>query len=489
MDLIGQVWNERYEILAKIGSGGMGDIYRAHDRQRSCTVAIKVITSIYQDQDSYLLKFQHEAQAMAQLQHPNIVRFYELVTDHHPPFLVMDDIPGSSLNKLLERGHSLPLDRAAHIFDQVCKALSYAHKESILHRDIKPGNILLGQDDKAYLSDFGLALLADQTRTTTDSSSKSNTSGSPPYMAPELWENQEPDKRTDIYALGVCLYEMLTGHLPFDPDEPRSWAYHHKSKPPQPPTRYNRKIPRRVEQVILKALAKQPDDRYASIDEMHDALHDAWHKWPEFSSSQARPNHTWLLGLLVAVISVTGLGLSWFVWQSKPTAQTSKIETGSPDVKSVNLVAVSENGHQIKTWTPLAPTETPLPTNTHTPSPPVPTSTSTATPSPTWTPTQTPSTTPLPYLVVQEPELIVYDGPSTAYNVRGQARKGDRLPVTGKLLDGTWWQVEYLGWPGWVMAQFVAIHTIHDAVPVTTPPPHRPIGPRSFNSFRSLRLW
>jgi serine/threonine protein kinase len=255
------------------------------------------------------------------LNHPHIVRFYELVQDVEPPFLVMDYVEGQSLTQLLEarQGEPLSLAQVARIIYQIGGALHLAHQQGIYHRDVKPSNVLIDRNDKAYLVDFGIALLVDRTRLTTG-----EMPCTPIYAAPEQWMEEPVDARTDVYALGVLLYELLTGHPPFAGRFPALIRQILEERPTEP-SQWNSDIPPRVERVILKALAKAKDDRYPDAATMCDALRAA----QEASAYDSVPQQEQPLSFYRIQCRQPGVACTTFLWTQRPTVAVPGRRRGS----------------------------------------------------------------------------------------------------------------------------------------------------------------
>jgi len=256
----------QYHITALIGRGGMAVVYRAYQASMNREVAIKVVGNQSDDLE-FVSRFEREASVIAQLEHPHILPVYDFGRTLGVLYLAMRLVEGGSLDSRL-RIAPLPVDQAARMFTAIASALTYAHQHGVIHRDIKPNNILLDTQDYCYLADFGLAKTIQHTTHLTASGS---VMGTPSYMSPEQWRSENVDQQADIYALGVMLYEMLTGKLPFESDTPFGLMYLHLDSMPTPPHTLNPALPEKLNDVISKALAKKPADRYASADAMaHD---------------------------------------------------------------------------------------------------------------------------------------------------------------------------------------------------------------------------
>ncbi len=267
--LIGQQLDE-YRLEALLGQGGMARVYRALDVRLKRWVAIKVIDTPFRTDADYIKRFEREAQAIAQLEHPHIVRLYRYGEANGLLYMAMQYLEGAPLNELLatyrsESGFIEPT-AASRIVREVCLALDYAHRRGVIHRDVKPANIILNQQGQAILADFGLALL-------TQVGTQGEIFGTPHYMAPEqAMSSASAVAQSDLYAVGVILYEMFTGVLPFDAAQPLDIAMQHMTKPPRSPRQIRPELSRKLEAVILKSLAKDPTGRYATGRALSNAL-------------------------------------------------------------------------------------------------------------------------------------------------------------------------------------------------------------------------
>ncbi|MCA9944569.1 MAG: protein kinase, partial [Anaerolineales bacterium] len=259
--LIGQQLDE-YELVSLLGYGGMARVYRGRDIRLKRDVAIKVIDAVYRADEAYRARFEREAQAIAQLEHPHIVRLYRYGEVSGLFYMAMQYIPGRDLSgylaELKAQDERIPALEAARFVRELCGALDYAHSKGIIHRDVKPSNILLGEDGRSYLTDFGLALLA-------DSETKGDIFGSPHYLAPEqAISSASVVPQSDLYAVGVVLYEMFTGQRPFEGAAPLEIAMKQMGELPPSPQEIRPDLSPALTAVILKALAKEPGDRYGN---------------------------------------------------------------------------------------------------------------------------------------------------------------------------------------------------------------------------------
>ena len=259
----------RYEILERIATGGQGTVYRARDTVLDRVVAVKVINQPVTDDPQYLDALQREARLAARLDHPNVTRVYDFQVEDGTAFITMEYVP-DSLDKHIRAGQPLPYQEAVEIAVQVCRGLAHAHENGVIHRDIKPQNILLTEDGTVKVSDFGIArALASSTRSQTNS-----VMGTPHYMAPEQWESGRLDARLDQYGLAIVLYETLSGMPPFQGESMAALFVQHREAP-VPPIPGHLDVPRAVEDVVRQALEKNPEDRFANASAMAGALEGA----------------------------------------------------------------------------------------------------------------------------------------------------------------------------------------------------------------------
>ncbi|MBA3871856.1 MAG: serine/threonine protein kinase [Anaerolineae bacterium] len=258
----------QYEILSKLGSGGMAHVYRARQTSVDRDVAVKVIRTDLTEDAAFTERFAREARTIASLSHLHILKVFDYGQQEGIAYLVMELLEGGSLSTLIQKNGALALPTAARILKQIAGALDYAHDKGIIHRDLKADNVLLDTAENAYLTDFGIARLLNDTSKMTQTGT---IMGTPAYMAPELWTGAAADKRADIYALGVILYEMINGNTPFSGDTPFVIMYQHLNEVP-PVDKLGEGLPEAVEEVILKAMAKKPEDRYSSGGELANAF-------------------------------------------------------------------------------------------------------------------------------------------------------------------------------------------------------------------------
>lgn len=262
--LIGQHLNGRYKILEAIGGGGMAQVYKANDLILDRIVAVKVLRPELVGDEEFVKRFHREAQSTTSLDHPNIVSVYDVGYDEPYYFIVMEYVEGTTLKQYIQKRGVIPVDEAVHIMKQMTSAISHAHANHIIHRDLKPHNILLDEYGNAKVTDFGIATAMTQTTITRTNA----VMGSIHYLSPEQARGGIVDEKTDIYSLGIVLFEMVTGRLPFTGDSAVSIVIKHLQEEIPFPTTFNPTIPQSVENIILKAVHKDPNYRYASVSEM-----------------------------------------------------------------------------------------------------------------------------------------------------------------------------------------------------------------------------
>ena len=264
---IGRMLDDRYEILELIGSGGMANVYKARCHRLNRLVAIKILKSDLADNADFRRRFRDESRAVAQLSHANIVSVYDVSTSGETEYIVMELIDGITLKQYMERRGRMDWRESLHFISQIMRGLSHAHSRGIIHRDIKPQNIMVLRDGSVKVADFGIACLANASQTLTQEAL-----GSVHYISPEQARGDRIDARSDIYSAGVVLYEMLTGRLPFEGDSAVSVAIQHLSSVPLAPRDIDPSIPEPLELICMKAMNSDPDKRYPTADAMLEDL-------------------------------------------------------------------------------------------------------------------------------------------------------------------------------------------------------------------------
>jgi serine/threonine-protein kinase len=261
--------NGRYRIIDRIGSGGMSVVYKAQDLSLGRIVAVKVLHENLTDDEGFLRRFQREAHAAANLSHPNIVTVHDIGQDGNRHFIVMEYIDGRTLKQLVrlqnQQGRPLSVQRALDLAIQICAGIGYAHRANLIHCDVKSQNILVTKDERVKVADFGIArAMSEATQHTVDS----QIWGTPHYFSPEQAAGQPATPASDVYAIGVVLFELLTGRLPFIADTHTALALKHMQEPPPRASEINPLVPQQIDQILQKVLAKEPAARYRTGDQL-----------------------------------------------------------------------------------------------------------------------------------------------------------------------------------------------------------------------------
>ncbi len=260
-----QVFGDRYRIEETLGRGGMATVYRGTDTVLGRAVAIKVLAPQFAQDPAFVDRFRREAQAAARLNHPNLVGVYDTGSDNGTHFIVMEYVEGRTIEDFLSKGGRMMPERAIEVATAVCDGLAYAHREAVIHRDIKSGNIMITKQGRVKVMDFGIA------RITTTPDTLSQTAavlGTAAYLSPEQAQGEPVDARTDIYSLGVVIHEMLVGHVPFRGESAVAVAYKQVHENPPPPSKENADVSPALDAVVMRALAKNPANRYQTADEL-----------------------------------------------------------------------------------------------------------------------------------------------------------------------------------------------------------------------------
>lgn len=416
------VLNQRYRLLDKIGEGGMAEVFRAEDTLLERTVAVKLLREQYAADPDFLARFQQEARSAAKVAHPNIVGVYDVGSDGRANYIVMEYVEGPSLKTLIREGAPFGVARSVDVAVQMLTALSFAHQKGLIHRDVKPQNILIGADGQVKVADFGIARAANTPQLTTTGVVLATVQ----YCSPEQAMGKVATAASDIYSVGVVLYEMLTGNLPFEADSPVAVALKHLRETPRPPRELNPAIPRRLESIILQALAKEPERRFQTAADMRQALR-TYQQFGEEATAIYRR-------VAPGAGAGAGTGSAAGASGSAAPARSRPAPSGGVDWLAVALgllvfllVAgavplalrvyslyfepqIGPGPTQVPVTTQVAPTYTPAPMPTATPEPPTPT------PVP---PTPTPSTSvTLPRLIGRPYEQVRRELDDLRLNVR-----------------------------------------------------------------------
>jgi serine/threonine-protein kinase len=264
----GSTFAGRYQIIEELGHGGMGRIYRAVDNKLNEEVALKLIRPEIAADKRTLERFHNELKLARKISHPNVGRMYELLEENGVHFITMEYVPGEDLKSSIRRFGQLPIGKSISITKQICEGLAEAHKIGVIHRDLKPSNIMVDKEGNAKVMDFGIA----RSLKTKGITGEGVSVGTPEYMSPEQVEGKEAEQRSDIYSLGIILYEMLTGRVPFEGDTPFTIGVKHKSEIPRNPKELNAQIPEDLSRLILRCLEKDEEKRYQSAGEVRSGL-------------------------------------------------------------------------------------------------------------------------------------------------------------------------------------------------------------------------
>ncbi len=504
-DLINQRLGQ-YEIAAVLGRGGMATVYLARQTSMDRDVAIKVMARELADDEQFIARFQHEAQVIARLQHPHILPVIDFGREGKNIYIVMRLVRGGSLDDRLKSG-PLDLPLASRMLSQIASALTFAHEQGIIHRDLKPNNVLLDERDNAYLTDFGIAkMLAGTSKLT----ATGNILGTPAYMAPEQWRGEAVDARTDTYALGVVLYEMVLGQLPFSGDTPYTLMYKHFNDAPPPPRALNPDIHPAIEAVILKALAKEADARYQSTEAMaHDFAEAVRAVETGVGPAPVDGLEATVIGAEVSGVPVTAQrpaarppDQASTLAPQTPAEPTAASRGGAPapetptpapapaapparrgpgpimlGLAGLLIVAILGGGAYFlfgggeddpATETPVANLASPTEESTNTLAPPTDTDTPEPTATDTLTPTATVTDTPEPSPTATEgttratvltQQAHVRRGPGAGYDIVATLQRDQSVLVIGVSEDGGWYEVAGGGVAGvgWISAETVRI--------------------------------
>lgn len=350
--MIGKTLGGRYEVLEKIDSGGMAYVYKALCKKTEREVAVKILKSEFAGSSEYVERFKREAQAAFQLEHENVVQVYDVGYDENSYYMVMEFISGPTLKNIIETSGFLPEKQAIEYALQICSALSSAHKNGIIHRDIKPQNILVNENDVAKITDFGIAKSV-----SSHAESDSQVIGSVYYVSPEQAKGEKVDQRTDIYSFGIMLYEMLTGELPYKGEKSISVALKHINEQITPPKRLNNEISESLNKIIIKATSKNKKDRYSNIAELKKdltlALVDKHGEFVDittntvrkFSPVNIRKNNIWKIAVItvtLAMLIVAGVfgGNAIFGTEEEPPVTETLLRV--PSTIGMNLIDAQE---------------------------------------------------------------------------------------------------------------------------------------------------
>jgi serine/threonine-protein kinase len=348
--VIGELVADRYELEELVGTGGMSSVFRAHDRMLERKVALKVLHEQYTEDDEYVERFRREARSVAQLSHPNIVSVIDRGEADGRQFIVFEYIDGDNLKAVVDARGPIPVETAVSLAHQIARALAFAHEHGLVHRDVKPQNVLLNGDGSAKVTDFGIARSLDVKHGMTQTGTVLGTSD---YIAPEQAQGQTVSAQTDVYSLGVVLYELLTGEVPFPGENFVAVAMRHINEPPPSSHERRPEVPPRLDAAVQRAMAKDPGDRFPSMDAFcaelaaclqelgRDADPDAtvYAPPPPVAAPRvrtARPPRRrsgvppWLPVAAVAVIAVVALAAALIAWQHSRNKGTATPHVTAP---------------------------------------------------------------------------------------------------------------------------------------------------------------
>jgi eukaryotic-like serine/threonine-protein kinase len=342
--MIGQLIDDRYQVEELIGTGGMSSVYRAHDTILGRHVALKVLHEHFSNDEEYVERFRREARAIARLNHPNIVTVIDRGEFEGRQFIVFEHVSGENLKELVQREGPLPVQEALALTRQVARGLAFAHEHGIVHRDVKPQNVLLDEEGSPKVTDFGIARSLDPQEGLTQTGTLLGTSD---YIAPEQASGRRVDERSDQYALGVLLYELLTGEVPYPAETFMAVAMRHLRDPVPSVRERRREVPPEVDAIVARAMAKNPNDRFPSVEAMAAAIEAALGETgPEAATGIIRPaparrprprserrRNYWRLILALLVVAAGALALYLLVGRS---------DEGGGQIGSVRLTALRD---------------------------------------------------------------------------------------------------------------------------------------------------
>lgn len=355
----GTLFAGRYEIIEELGRGGMGAVYRAEDTKVEQEIALKLIKPEIASDKTTIQRFQNELKTARQISHRNVCRMYDLGEDGDTRFITMEYVRGEDLKSFIRRSKRLSIATAVDIAAQICEGLAEAHRLGVVHRDLKPGNIMIDGEGEVRILDFGIARsLKEKGLTVTGSMI-----GTPAYMSPEQAEAGEIDHRADLYSLGVILYEMVTGSVPFEGETALSTAMKHKGESPEDPKHYNLQTPEELSRLILKCLEKKKEDRYQSAEKLQQELRNIEKdisteggiadKKEAGPSGRKTGSSRWnkilvpVLGLVVLAAALVA------IWKLRPGKESLPIQTGIPRIAVLSFEDLSPNkdqGHQCEAF-------------------------------------------------------------------------------------------------------------------------------------------
>jgi len=436
----------KYQILEEIGRGSFGVVYRAVDATLNRTVALKILAPHLVWHPEFVERFQREAQTAANLRHPNIVLIYEVGEEQGRHFIAMEYLPGRPLDRIIAEEGALPLERVVVIIEQIASALDAAHGQGLIHRDVKSSNIIVSQGGHATLTDFGLVRAAEMSGL----SSQGQMIGTPEYMSPEQAQAEDVDWRSDLYSLGVVVYEMCVGRVPFRADTPFAVLRGHVDRHPPEPRNWAPHLPQAVQDVLLKALAKDRQTRYQSASAIPAALRDCLASQAEARYEGERRKGTgaeaitgrlplWaLIGGVAVVAMILGGVLFWVI--AGRGSPASVVVDGAGTATRAGITPMPLDMKAVAAPTAMQLVPTPAPTATLGP---------TETSTPTWTSNPTDTSVPT---ITPEPSTSTPEGAS--HPITHVVQQGETLPRIAEQYGIPWLDVARandIGSPYWVV--------------------------------------
>lgn len=316
----GQYFSKRYQVIEEIGRGGMGRVYKAADKELSRIVALKMIKPERSADPDIVEKFKKEINLASQISHDNVCRIHDLGEIAGIKYISMQYIEGQNLREFIQTSKKLSTETAIPIIEQICHALTAAHKKGVIHRDLKPKNIMLDKKGNAYVMDFGIA----KSLEAEDTTKSGVVMGTPAYISPEQAEGEKADTRSDIYSLGAIMYEMMTGEPPFKADSIPSLLHKHVTEAPKPPSQLNPQIPNQLEKIIMKCLKKSPEKRYQEPDEIINAIEEVK---PEIIVAARPAKLRWMQIVPLAAIILIGIAIGFYYFIIKEKPPTPPVQT------------------------------------------------------------------------------------------------------------------------------------------------------------------
>ncbi len=501
----------KYEVIERLGRGGMAEVYRAYQASLDRYVAIKVLHAFLADDPEFKSRFEREAQNIAKLKHPNIVQVYDFDFDEDAEsyYMVMELIDGSTLkdrlSAIVARGELLPIPEVIRIMRESASALAYAHSRNMIHRDVKPANLMLDHDNRVVLTDFGIAKIVTGAQFT----ASGGMVGTPAFMAPEQGLGEAGDERSDLYSLGIIMFQMLTGQLPYDAETPLAIILKHLNTPTPIARDINPNVPEELDRIVRKIISKEAGDRYQSanaliedLDRFAHSSHDfdqqpkSFFAPPDLNSTpvpaavsdtqrstavgttttllpdQIKPSDTspsrtlwpvWIIGALVTLLIV---GIA-----TRIIPIPSLFQNATPTINPTSAVVVPTTDTTSEATSQVVGTTANTPTVTNSPSPTL-TATLENSPTPSLTPTPSPTpATPIAILPATGTGLIALQAPDETSAKLMDIKAGEQVSIVGRSPDKLWFQVQKSnGLVGWVKVSALDVYGDVESLPTVAAP-------------------